>query len=82
MRMGFTRFGMYMVLFHCRAVGGDLRAHPLETSDVGWFAQEALPWRVAGVDWWGQQAFAAIRGEAVDATFDPPRRPVWRGDES
>src|SRR3954469_11694260 len=30
-RMGFTRFGMYMLVFHCRAVGGALRAHPLET---------------------------------------------------
>ena len=37
LRMGFTRFGMYMVLFHCRATGGELAAHPLETSDVGWF---------------------------------------------
>jgi ADP-ribose pyrophosphatase YjhB (NUDIX family) len=82
MRMGFTRFGMYMVLFHCRAVGGDLQAHPLETSGVGWFAQDALPWRVAGVDWWGRQAFAAIRGEAVETTFDPPRSPVWRGEEA
>jgi NUDIX domain/Hydrolase of X-linked nucleoside diphosphate N terminal len=29
MRMGFTRFGMYMVLFHCRAIGGSLQGHPL-----------------------------------------------------
>ena len=35
LRMGFTRFGMYMVLFHCRAIGGELQAHPLETSGVG-----------------------------------------------
>src|SRR3954468_10918686 len=37
MRMGFTRFGMYMLLFHCRATGGSLKGHPLEVSDVGWF---------------------------------------------
>ena len=36
-RMGFTRFGMYMLLFHCRAIGGALQRHPLETADVGWF---------------------------------------------
>lgn len=38
-RMGFSRFGMYMLLFHCRATGGELQGHPLETSDVGWFAR-------------------------------------------
>ena len=43
LRMGFTRFGMYMVLFHCRAVGGELQAHPLETSGVGWFGPDDLP---------------------------------------
>ena len=42
-RMGFTRFGMYMLLFHCVAIGGELRPHPLETADVGWFADDALP---------------------------------------
>ena len=80
MRMGFTRFGMYMVLFHCRAVGGELAAHPLETSGVGWFAEDDLPGPVAGFSWWGPRAFAAIRGEDLDVQFDAPRTPVWRGD--
>ncbi|MFM8714553.1 MAG: NUDIX hydrolase N-terminal domain-containing protein, partial [Actinomycetota bacterium] len=31
MRMGFTKFGMYMLLFHCRATGGNITPHPLET---------------------------------------------------
>jgi ADP-ribose pyrophosphatase YjhB (NUDIX family) len=78
MRMGFTRFGMYMLVFHCRAVGGELNGHPLETSGVGWFAEDALPLRTAGVDWWGPRAFAAIRGEKLDTAFDPPRDPIWR----
>ena len=79
-RMGFTRFGMYMVLFHCRAVGGELRAHPLETADVGWFAPDDLPWPTAGVQWWGPMAFSAINGETMVPIFDPPRDPIWRGD--
>ena len=62
-RMGFTRFGMYMLLFHCLATGGELRPHPLETADVGWFADDALPEPTAGAQWWGPMAFAAIRGE-------------------
>ena len=78
MRMGFTRFGMYMLLFQCRAVGGELAGHPLETSGVGWFGRDELPEPVAGVQWWGPMAFAAIAGEPMDTTFDPPRAPIWR----
>jgi ADP-ribose pyrophosphatase YjhB (NUDIX family) len=78
LRMGFTRFGMYMLLFHCRAVGGELRGHPLETSAVGWFGPDELPWPTAGAQWWGPMAFAAIAGERLPASFDPPRDPIWR----
>ena len=78
LRMGFTRFGMYMVLFHCRAIGGELAAHPLETSDVGWFGPDELPRTTGGAAWWGPMAFAAINGERLAASFDPPRGDVWR----
>ena len=77
-RMGFSRFGMYMLLFHCRATGGALQGHPLETSGLGWFAPDALPSATAGIEWWGQMAFAAISGERSTATFDTPRPSVWR----
>jgi ADP-ribose pyrophosphatase YjhB (NUDIX family) len=77
-RMGFSRFGMYMLLFHCRATGGTLEGHPLETSGLGWFAPDALPSATAGIEWWGQMAFAAINGERSIATFDTPRPDVWR----
>ena len=29
---------LYSLVFHCRAIGGDLAGHPLETREVGWFA--------------------------------------------
>ena len=77
-RMGFSRFGMYMLLFHCTAVGGELACHPLECSDVGWFGPDELPERTAGAQWWGPMAFSAIRGEDLPTTFDPVRSPVWR----
>jgi len=77
-RMGFSQFGMYMLLFHCRAVGGELRTHPLETSDVGWFDEGALPKITAGEEWWGSLAFAAVRGEPVEVRFEALRDPVWR----
>ena len=38
MRQGFTKIPLYSMVFHCKAVGGELQAHPLETSDCGWFA--------------------------------------------
>jgi ADP-ribose pyrophosphatase YjhB (NUDIX family) len=77
-RMGFTRFAMYLLLFHCHAVGGELAGHPLETSGVGWFAEDELPWPTAGAAWWGPPAFAAIRGERTAAGFDAVRPSVWR----
>ena len=77
-RMGFSRFGMYMLLFYCRATGGELTPHPLETADVGWFAQDALPEATAGASWWAPPAFAAINGEESATSFDAPRDDVWR----
>ena len=79
LRLGFTRIPLYSLVFHCRAVGGELTAHPLECADVGWFAEDALPVahrRRRALA--GRQAFAAIRGEPVDVLFDPPREPLWR----
>ncbi|MGB3737041.1 MAG: NUDIX hydrolase N-terminal domain-containing protein [Ilumatobacter sp.] len=77
-RMGFSRFGMYMLLFSCTATGGELTPHPLETGDVGWFSRDALPEATAGAAWWGPMAFAAIDGEHSAATFDDVRPAVWR----
>lgn len=78
-RMGFSRFGMYMMLFHCRATGGELECHPLECADVGWFNRGELPEATAGASWWAERAFDAIAGTPSDTTFDAPRDPVWRG---
>ena len=80
LRLGFTRIPLYSLVFQCRVTGGELQRHPLECADVGWFAEDALPFPLAGVDRWGPQAFAAIRGEHVDVLFDMPRSPTWRGE--
>ena len=77
-RMGFSRFAMYMLVFHCHAVGGDVRCHPLECSDAGWFTEDALPARTAGAAWWAPLAFRALRGEQHATVFDPVRSPIWR----
>lgn len=77
MRLGFTRIPLYSLVFHCTAIGGDLRAHPLETSDVGWFARDALPEPLAGFAQWGEMAFAAITGEPQAVVFDEPRDAPW-----
>jgi len=78
LRLGFTQVPLYSLVFHCRALGGRLRSHPLECRDAGWFAEGALPTPVTGADRWGGLAFAAIRGEPLEVLFDRPRRPTWR----
>lgn len=78
LRLGFARIPMYSMLFHCRMTGGELRAHPLEASAVGFFPRDALPQPVAGADRWSDIAFRAIDGEQVTPWFDRPRQPPWR----
>ena len=80
LRLGFTRMPLYSLVFHCRAVGGELQAHPLECADVGWFSEDRLPAPLAGAERWGQHIFAALRGDHVDVLYDRPRQPVWRGE--
>lgn len=82
LRLGFTRVPLYSIVFHCRAIGGTLRRHPLECRDVGWFAQDTLPRPLAGRNRWSAAAFAAIRGQPGPVLFDPPRRPMWRDSEA
>jgi ADP-ribose pyrophosphatase YjhB (NUDIX family) len=82
LRLGMTRVPLYSLLFYCRAVGGELQAHPLETSDVGWFTRETLPHPLVGSERWGDHVFAAINGEQRDVLYDRVRQPLWRGDST
>jgi ADP-ribose pyrophosphatase YjhB (NUDIX family) len=77
MRMGFTRIPLYSIVFLCKAIGGDLQGHPLETRAVGFFAEDELPPMTVGVGQWGKHAFAAIRGEAPGVLFDEAREHPW-----
>ena len=79
-RQGFTRLPLYSLVFQCRPVGGTLRGHPLEVTDIGWFSRDTLPEPLAGLEQWVDHAFAAIRGEPVEVAFDQPRRPAWRAE--
>lgn len=73
MRRGFTRVPLYSLLFRCRAVGGTVRAHPLETRGAGFFSPDALPDPLAGTANLWDLVARAVRGEPVDPFFDPPR---------
>src|SRR2546425_7800499 len=57
LRLGFARFPLYSLLFHCRMLGGELRGHPLETRAVGFFGRNNLPWPLAGANRWVDVAF-------------------------
>lgn len=79
-RAKFTRMPLYSIVFHCKVIGGELKPHPLECIDVGFFSQDNLPSPLAGSGNWVDHAFAAIRGESIEVEFDKPRRPVWKSD--
>ncbi len=79
LRLGITHVPLYSIVFHCRATGGELQAHPLECTDVGWFGADALPEPLAGYQLWGKFAFDAIRGEPTEVFYDLPRDPPWQG---
>ncbi|MBM37385.1 MAG: NUDIX hydrolase N-terminal domain-containing protein [Actinomycetota bacterium] len=78
MRQGFTRIPLYSMVFHCKAVGGQLRSHPLETTGCGWFARDSLPEPLAGLETWVEDAFAAIEGRLASVRFDSPRSMPWQ----
>lgn len=78
MRLGFTRVPLYSLVFHCEPIGGELKRHPLETNDAGWFARDRLPTPMAGYAQWGELAFAAIDGRPAPVWFDDPRDPTWQ----
>jgi len=79
LRLGFSHLPLYSLVFHCRMVGGELRGHPLETRDVGFYPRHALPQPLAGAHRWVDLAFRAIDGEVFPCDFDLPRTPPWRG---
>jgi ADP-ribose pyrophosphatase YjhB (NUDIX family) len=81
LRLGFARIPLYSMVFHCRMLGGELRGHPLETRQVGFYPRDALPQPLAGAHRWVDLAFAAIDGETRPCSFDPPRTPPWRPHE-
>ena len=78
LRIGITQIPLYSLVFQLRPVGGELRAHPLECRDVGWFAEDALPHPLAGAGLWKEHAIKALRDEPVEVLFDRPRDPVWK----
>lgn len=81
MRHGFTSVPTYSLVYLCRAVGGELRAHPVETTGVGFFTEDDLPSPLAGPDIWVRHAFRSVRGDTTGVLFDAPRRPLWRSGD-
>jgi ADP-ribose pyrophosphatase YjhB (NUDIX family) len=80
LRVGMSRIPLYSLVFQCRPVGGELKAHPLECADVGWFSLDNLPHPLAGAERWAGHVFAALRGDPIEVLYDSVRVPTWRGD--
>jgi len=77
LRRGYSRVPLYSLVFHCRAVGGELKPHPVECNDAGFFAEDSLPTPLAGFEDWVGLAFALARGEDPPFVFEQPRQPPW-----
>lgn len=80
LRLHFAMIPLYSLVFHCRVTGGELKGHPLETRQVGFYAREDLPQPLAGGGHWVDLAFRAIAGDDVVPYYDLPREPPWKGD--
>jgi ADP-ribose pyrophosphatase YjhB (NUDIX family) len=62
----------YSIVFYCRLDGGELRRHPVETLDAGFFARDALPASIhRNRHGWLDHAWAVHHGENIDTFFDP-----------
>ncbi len=63
---------IYSHLFYCRIEGGELKPHPLEALEVGFFSLEQLPEPLHGVDrkWIGLAREFHFEGRR-EAYFDP-----------
>ncbi len=63
---------IYSMLFYSRIVGGELRRHPLEVLDLGFFPLDSLPEPLHGRDRkWIQVAREFHFDGRIDAFFDP-----------
>ena len=80
LRVGMSRIPLYSLVFQCRPVGGELKAHPLECADVGGSPSTTSrsPWREPSVG--ASTCSPALRGEPIEVLYDSVRSPVWRGD--
>ena len=77
-RMGFSRFGMYMLLFHCVATGGELTPASARDGRCRVVRRRCAARGDRGSAVVGPMAFAAIDGAESPATFDSVRSPIWR----
>ncbi|WP_276961341.1 NUDIX hydrolase N-terminal domain-containing protein [Ferrimicrobium acidiphilum] len=73
MRLGFTQVAMYSSIFLCRADGGELTPHPLETSGVAWFEIDDLPANLRTLFAAPWLAWIRDRSEPPRTYFDPVR---------
>ena len=84
LRLGFTRVPLYSLVFHCRAIGGELQRPPARDRRRRLVRRgRAAVARSPGSTGGRPAAFAAIDGEQVEVQFDTPRtRPLARATES
>jgi len=63
----------YSVWVTARVIGGEMKFHPREVSDAGWFTRDSLPAPLVHDEWAIMLAFDAIEGSLPQAFLDIPR---------
>ena len=81
LRIGISRIPLYSLVFQCRPVGGELRAHPLEMRR----RRLVPPRRSCPSPWPGPSGGASTcsrpcAASPIEVLYDSVRSPIWRGD--
>jgi ADP-ribose pyrophosphatase YjhB (NUDIX family) len=72
LKLGSAARHIYSLLFYCRLDGGEMRLHPLETLDAGFFPLEQLPEPMHGTSRkWVELARQFHFDGRIEAYFDP-----------
>ena len=82
LRLGFTRIPLYSLVFHCRAVGGELEAPPARDARRRLVrARTSCPSRSPASEQWGAPRLRRHPRRAGRRALRPaPRRQPWLGD--
>jgi hypothetical protein len=73
LKLGSAARHIYSILFYCRIIGGDLKLHPLEALDAGFFPLDGIPEPLHG---FSRKWISLARDFHFDGRIEPYFDPV------